>query len=141
MGRSNKPILSDSERTDLENGYRSGKTHGLRQKCHLVLLKAEGRSSEDVAKIVGVCTMTVNNWIRRYHNEGIQGLQIKPGRGRKAKTVFDREDDEAALRQAVQENRQRLELAKEEFESLTGKTVTTNALRAFLKVVVHDING
>lgn len=140
MGRSNRPILSEAERKELEDGYRNHEKHSYRQQCKIILLKADGRTSEEVAAIMGTCIMTVNNWVNRYKEDRIAGLGIKPGRGRKPKTVLDKQQDEQALRKAIQENRQRLDLAKQDFESLTGKTVTKDAMRAFLKVVVQDIN-
>lgn len=138
--RKNTPNLTESERDALEEGYRKSSSHCYRQRCQLILLKAEGRYSNEVASILAMSYVSVNAWVKRYKNEGIAGLQTKPGRGRKVKTPLDKEQDELALRQAIAQNRQRLELAKQDFVSQTGKTVPTSAFRAFLKDVVHDIN-
>ncbi len=48
----------------------------------MILLKSERRSSEEVAEISGCCEMVVNNWIKRYLEEGIEGLATRAGRGR-----------------------------------------------------------
>lgn len=138
--RKNIPILTDSERTALELGYRTGSSHVFRQRCHLILLKAEGRYSSEVATILGMSYVSVNSWVKRYKNEGISGLQTKKGRGRKAKAQLSKQEDELAVRKAVEHNRQRIILAQQEFEAQTGKIVSQSAFRAFLKVLTQDIN-
>lgn len=48
----------------------------------MILLKSEQRTSTEVAEILGCCEMVVNNWLVRYQEEGIEGLQTRAGRGR-----------------------------------------------------------
>jgi len=50
--------------------------------------------------------------MKRYQEQGLAGLQVKPGRGRKA--ILSQDTDLAAVRLAVQNNRQRVSLAKAE---------------------------
>ena len=40
-------------------------------------------SSQDVGQVVGLCQVSINSWVKRYGQEGINGLKTKPGRGRK----------------------------------------------------------
>jgi transposase len=134
MGRVNTPKLSGSAREALEKGYRGGKTHAFRLRCQLILLKSEGRRSEDVAKIVKMCKMSVNNWTNRYNEEGISGLATKPGRGRKR--LLDKETDGASILEAVKANRQRVDMAKAEWEAAQAdKTVSRDTFRRFLKAL------
>jgi transposase len=49
----------------------------------MVLLKSEKRSSLAVAEVLGCCEIVVNRWLRRYEEEGIEGLKTRMGRGRK----------------------------------------------------------
>ena len=51
MGRVNTPILSEGQRTELENGFKTGKSHAYRMRCQCILLKADNRKSKDVGKI------------------------------------------------------------------------------------------
>ncbi len=84
MGRKVKSILlSWEERRVLEKGYKSGRSHCYRQRCRMILLKAEGHRSIDIAEVLSTNLMSVNNWVNRYLQEGLKGLQTKPGRGRK----------------------------------------------------------
>ena len=82
MGKKKIVKLSDEQRAELEKGYRTGKTHAFRERCQMILLKSEDRTSVEVAEILGCCEMSVNNWQKRYLTEGIKGLETRPGRGR-----------------------------------------------------------
>ncbi|WP_318496488.1 helix-turn-helix domain-containing protein [Photobacterium leiognathi] len=42
----------------------------------------EGKSREDVAASLKVSVSSVNNWLRRYCDEGIDGMTTKPRSGR-----------------------------------------------------------
>ncbi|MDR0332237.1 MAG: helix-turn-helix domain-containing protein [Dysgonamonadaceae bacterium] len=84
MGRVNKPQLTVVQRDELEQGFtQCAASHCFRMRCHAILLKAEGRKSKEVGELTGMCALTVNNWVARYKDGGIDGLYTKPGRGRK----------------------------------------------------------
>lgn len=138
MGRVNTPILDLAAKNALEQGFKTGKKHAFRVRCQIVLLKSENRKSKEVAKIVKMCEMTVNNWLVRYAEEGIEGLKTKKGRGRKP--IINKTTDEASILKAVKANRQRLQTAKAEWEAESGKTVSRDTLRRFLKVLAEDTN-
>ena len=137
MSRVNTPILDELARTALEYVHKTSTNHALRLRCHLVLLKAMGRTSHDVGQVVGLCQVSVNSWTKRYREEGIGGLKTKPGRGRKP--LLARVQDEAAVRVAVQANRQRIALAKAEWEAQRASgspAVGRDTFRTFLKALV-----
>jgi transposase len=139
MGRVNTPVLSESQRTALENGLKTGKSHAFRMRCQSVLLKADNRTSKDVGLIVGMCHVSVNSWLGRYKNDGIDGLLTKEGRGRKPK--IDKIADESSILTSVKANRQRLQTAKAEWEAQSGKTVSRDTLRRFLKALTDDTSA
>jgi PhzF family phenazine biosynthesis protein len=60
MSRVNTPILSESQRQELEHLYKTSPSHVVRKNCHLVLLKAEGRTSKDVGTILGMTDLYVS---------------------------------------------------------------------------------
>ncbi len=82
--------------------------------------------------------MSVNNWVARYKESGLEGLLTKTGRGRKPSLTV--EADGEAVRRAVEANRQQLEQAKLAFEAESKKGVSHATLRRFLKVLAVDIN-
>ncbi|QQS30665.1 MAG: helix-turn-helix domain containing protein [Sphingobacteriales bacterium] len=106
MGRVNTPILSETGRKELETLFKKSDNHSLRKRCQTILLKAEGRHSKDVGSIVGMCHVSVNSWLKRYKSDGIAGLYIKPGRGKKP--LIDKKSDEHLILEAVSQHRQKI---------------------------------
>ena len=139
MGRTIPIDLTNEQRAELEHGYRNGATHVFRQRCQMVLLKAENRRSVDVAVILGGCAHTVNGWLWRYKQAGITGLATQPGQGRRA--ILHEAEDAAAVRAAVADQRQRLALARAEVEDRVGKRFSDKTLRRFLQTLATDINA
>ncbi|MEM9831394.1 MAG: helix-turn-helix domain-containing protein [Bacteroidota bacterium] len=141
MGKIRKIALSEQERTVLLAGYRQGKSSAFRQRCHMILLKSEGRTSQDVAAILGSNLVSVNNWLTRYEREGIHGLGTRPGRGRKA--ILDVAADEEKVRQVVAQERQRLKRAKAILEEELDKQFSEKTLKRFLKelAVAGNVSG
>lgn len=136
MGKTRTVELSVEEKRALEEGYRLSKSHAFRARCQLVLLKSQGRTSKDVGQIVEMNQVSVNNWLDRYQAEGIAGLITKPGRGRKP--VLDQEQDTVKVRQAVQQERQRLSQAKQILEKELDKEFSLKTLKRFLKKLNAD---
>ncbi|WP_394345959.1 helix-turn-helix domain-containing protein [Hymenobacter elongatus] len=111
-------------------------------RCQLVLLKADGRTSQDVGRVVGLCHVSVSSWTKRHREAGLEGLKTKPGRGRKPRLAVAQ--DEAAVRAAVQSNRQRITLAKAAWEAQRASgspAVGRDTFCAFLKALVADSNA
>jgi transposase len=129
--------LSAAEQTALEHGYQQGSSHAFRQRCQMILLKSQGRTASQVAGIVGVCEMSVHNWMHRYEDQGFAGLQTKAGRGRKA---ILQEDDLESVQATVARHRQRLSVAKAELEQALGKSFCQETLTRFIKKTVLSIS-
>lgn len=138
MGKTKIVELSTAQRAELEDGYRNGRTHSFRQRCLMVLLKSEKRTSLEVAEIVGGCEMTVNNWLARYQNAGINGLETRPGRGRKA--ILGAADLES-VKAAVKQSRQRISVARVELETSLCKKFSESSLKRYLKKTVAATNA
>ncbi len=137
MGRVIKIELNDNQRKELEKGYRHGKSHAFRTRCQMVLLKSEGRKSQEIADFLGFCQQAVNLWLNRYKLEGISGLLVRAGRGRAA--ILSAEDSEA-VKAAVKRHRQRISIARAELESSLGKEFSDKTLERFLKNLTAGIN-
>jgi transposase len=133
MGKIRVVELKEKERQALEEGLRSGKSHAFRKNCQLVLLKSTARTSKEVGRILQMNAVTVNSWLARYEAAGIEGLRVKPGRGRKP--VLDAVADKAKVRKAVEKERQRLKQAKLLLEEELEKKFSLKTLQRFLKKV------
>lgn len=137
MGKTKIIELTEEKRQELENGWRNGASHAFRQRCQMVLLKSERRTSLEISRLVGNCEMTVNNWLVRYQAEGFKGLQMRPGRGRKS--ILRAEDFERVKAQ-VQVSRQGISAARAELEASLAKGFSLSTLKRFLKKTVAATN-
>ena len=138
MGKTKVIELTAEQREELENGYRHGHTHSFRQRCQMVLLKSEERTSVEVVGILGGCEMTVNNWLKRFDAEGIEGLRTRAGRGRKA--ILQAVDLEQVKR-AVKQSRQKISVARAELAESLGKEFSHSSLKRYLKKTLAATNG
>ena len=138
MGRTNRPLLPPAAAALLEQTFKQSPNHTLRQRCQIIMLKAAGRTSADVGAALGLCHVSINSWVKRYQTEGIDGLTTKPGRGRKPQLTVEK--DGASVLAAVQANRQRIALAKAEWEGqqVEKQAISLNSFRTFLKVLAAD---
>ena len=78
------PELTAEEKQILEQRVRAPTTSqrdGLR--ARIVLLRAEGRTLQDVAQHLQVSLPCVCKWSQRFEREGLTGLRDRSGRGRK----------------------------------------------------------
>lgn len=139
MARILKKIeISLADRAALETLHRTDERHCVRQRSQMVLLKTEGYRSAEIGRIVGSCEASVNGWVTRFEQVGIQGLYNQEGQGRKALLV---QDDISVVRAAVTQERQRLSQAKLIIERDLGKRFSQKTLTRFLKVITAGTNG
>ncbi|GEN78230.1 helix-turn-helix domain-containing protein [Chryseobacterium hagamense] len=139
MGRGNTPELSNESIEELELLQVTSTNASLRKRCQLILLKSDGRSSKDVGSILRISHVSVNSWVKRYKEEGILGLSIKPGRGKKSS--FNFEQDKELVLESIKKHRQKVCSAQAEWELASGKKVSEKTFKRFLKSLVEDING
>jgi DNA invertase Pin-like site-specific DNA recombinase len=77
-------LLSDEERMALESWQRSTTLRtGLVRRAQIILLVAEGLSIAEVVRKVGITRHSVYKWVGRFQQARMDGLEDKPGRGRK----------------------------------------------------------
>lgn len=86
---SRRPIelnLSAGEREELEVMRKRGERPYMRERAAALLKIAAGESGLRVARqglLKPRTPRTVYRWVHRYQKEGIEGLEIRVGRGRK----------------------------------------------------------
>lgn len=134
MGKITEIKLNPMQQSTLEDGYRNGPSHAFRMRCKVVLLKAQGLSSPQIGECLEMHQTTVNNWVRRFEEEGIKGLCTRPGRRRKP--IIGTQDEEN-IRQAIEKDRSSVLTAKAQWESATGKTACEEMLRRFFKRIAR----
>lgn len=130
--------LTDSELNALKCGFHNGESHVFRMRCQAIILKSRGLASAKVGEQTEMIAQTVNGWLKRYKAEGIKGLDTRPGQGRKP--IMDSSDEEI-VRKVVEEDRQRVDNARQEWQKATGKVASEWTFRRFLGVLAQDIGG
>ena len=140
MGRIRIPIFSDVQIQELENGYRQGKSHTLRQRCHIVLLKQQGHSSKHITSLKDYPKhqSTINNWVTQYEKLGIIGLKNKHGQGRKS--ILNPALHRQKVEEIVKSERQRLDYAKSLIEQELAVKMSKKTLIRFLKTLSVPTN-
>ena len=138
MGKTKIIQLSSEQRQELQDGYRSGASHAFRERCQMILLKSENRTSREIACFLDCHKITVSEWVKRFEAEGIEGLKTRPGRGRRA--ILQAATDLSRVRAAVERSRQRISLAKTELEAELQKPFSTTTLKRFLKKTIVASN-
>jgi transposase len=82
------PALTETQRDELDQLYRSTKDPRLRTRTQMVLLAGEqGHSVSEIARIVREAETTVLRWLKRYLAEGLEGLHDAPRSGRPAQVT------------------------------------------------------
>ena len=136
MGKTRIIELTDEQRMALENGYRKGKNHAFRLRCQMVLLKSEKRSSLEIAEILGCCEVVINNWLTRFEQEGITGLQTRAGRGRKPKLSTQNPLHLQTVKAEIAKHPQSVKTVVAKLEEELDLQMHPDTLKRFLKSLV-----
>ncbi len=128
--------LSEAEKITLQEGMKNGKSHLFRERCHSLLLSADGYGVKDLAEVFRVSQIMIYNWLRRWEKGGLVGLRDLPGRGRKP---ILQSADLPQIKLRVQQNAQQLKLAREKLKEDLKRDFSDKTLRRYLKNLVADI--
>jgi transposase len=93
--------VCDEERRELQWAAHHAPTPYVRVKSLALLNLADGRAVAEVAGIFQVSRTSLYAWQRRFAQEGVPGLSVRPGRGRKA--VADGEEIARYVRRSPRE--------------------------------------
>jgi transposase len=67
---------------ELRRRWRQERDARRGRRLQAVVLAAEGRAAGDIAPLVGMSMRRVQGWVRRYNEEGVEGLARRSGGGR-----------------------------------------------------------
>ena len=137
MGKPKVLELTEAQHLELDRGFRLGEKHCFRIRCRAVLLKAEGLSAVKAGVQTEMSFVSVNAWVKRYKEEGIDGLNTRSGRGRKP--IMDSSDEEV-VRHAIEQDRQCVSKARAAWEQATGKEASDMTFKRFLSALAQDIS-
>lgn len=143
MGRKSKFIenLTEAERTSLQRGYSHGKSPFFRRKCHCILQSNNGKQTKELADFFQVDKLSVLNWFKLWEKDGIEGLKLKPGRGRKPKLDIGNAQHVAVVKELIQNENQNLTSVTGQITDKLGVGLSKKTLQRFLKNLNTDGSG
>lgn len=124
----------------LTNGYKNGKTHNYRNRCRCILLSFQGKTVPELAAFFEVSQVTIYAWYNRWDAAGLEGLPIRPGRGRKRKLDIDNAEHVKEVKKSIKIENRNLNQLKSELETKLDIEISKVTLRRFLKKLVTDTN-
>lgn len=133
--------LTAEQKAALELAYKNGTTHDFRSRCHCILLSAQKWQVKQLSTFFEVTDQSILQWFNRFEAEGIEGLRIRPGRGRKRKLDIDNEDHVKAVKVGLAKENRSIKQLRQDLESKLGTPVGDTTLRDFLKVLVTDTDA
>ena len=82
---------------ELRRLARSQSDGRMRIRLQAMVLAKQGRTAEQIAAALGASRRAVQEWVRRYNQAGVEGLQRRPGQGRR-QTLSAQERDRLVAR-------------------------------------------
>jgi transposase len=67
-------ILTEDERTEITRRYKTEKNVRFRERLHCLLLKDQGYSNQEVARLLQVRRETITDWLHLYEDGGLDPL-------------------------------------------------------------------
>ena len=64
----------------------------MRIRVQAIVLAKQGRTAVEIAETLGASRRPVQEWVRRYNQAGMEGLQHRPGQGRSEKLSSEERD-------------------------------------------------
>ena len=84
MKKRGQPVdISGINVSEIEQWIHQDITRVIAIKCQALLALTKNVSVESVCAVLGITRETIRQWRKRVAKKGIQGLDIKSGRGRK----------------------------------------------------------
>lgn len=132
--------LTEDQKSSLEKGYKTGKTHLYRTKCRCILLSWQGKSVPELEQMLEFSRHSIYKWFTAFEEQGLSGLKLKPGRGRKPKLCVDNEQQVKQIKKALKKDAQNLDQLLDELKQVYQIQMSKRTLRRFLKALVTDGN-
>jgi len=89
-----KPVdISAINVEEIENWIKSDSDRQVAIKCQALIALTKGVSVSDVCIVLGITRETLNQWRKRISHEGVKGLCVKSGQGRKGGLTEQIEED------------------------------------------------
>lgn len=125
--------LSDTQRENLEKGFRFDSRATFRQRCHYLLLSDQGYSLNEIAQHFRVSRQLVARWLDRYDRNGIEGLNTRKGQGDKPILHIENQDHVRMVKLLINKHENDLDPVVSGLESRLGRSLSKRTVQRFLK--------
>lgn len=125
--------LTEKDQRSLTKGYKTGKSPVYQRRCHCILLSTQQYTVKDLANLFGVSINTIYDWFNRWEASGIEGLQLKSGRGRKRKLNIEDENHVKVVKKLVENDPQQLNRVVDQVKVELDIEISKKTLKRFLK--------
>lgn len=92
--------VSPEDRERIREAMKHVKDSKWYQRLHIIHLSSEGTSVPELAVLFAQCAATIRNYIKRYNDGGLEGLQRHYSPGAPKKIPFSKAEWEALLHQS-----------------------------------------
>lgn len=135
MSRKNRFVekLEEAQKRALEKGYKSGKHFLFRRKCQCILLSDQGKTIGELSELFGVSRLSITKWLNLWQSQGIEGLDLKPGRGRPAKLRLEDENQIQRVKMLVENEPKNLNRVVGQLKEELDIELSKKTLKRFLK--------
>lgn len=142
MGRKSKYIenMTEEQKSSLKKGYTYGRSPLFRRKCHCILLSHERKTVKELSSFFGISVHSIREWLKLWERQGIEGLKLKPGRGRKPKLKSDEKKHVETVKTLIENEPKNLNRVRTQIEDKLGIEVSKKTLKRFLKNLNTDGN-
>jgi transposase len=125
--------LEASARQALEKIHRTHAKSHVRQRAQCLLLSNKGYNVPELARFFSTRTHTFRGWFNRWESEGVQGLEIRPGRGLKPSISDENTALIASIKEEVKVNPHNMREVVEKLNERWCTTLTVGQVKTFLK--------
>ncbi|WP_170299139.1 helix-turn-helix domain-containing protein [Larkinella terrae] len=127
--------LSGQEVEQLRQTIRESQSNVLKKRCQCVLYSYYGLTVSELMDMFAVDRRSIYNWMNRWQEDGVQGLQDKPGRGLKPKLNPDDQQHVEKVIQAMMSFPKEPRQALQQINHQLPKPVSQDTLRRFVKKI------
>jgi transposase len=124
--------LSEQESKELRALMRRAEKPHVRMKATGLWNLSQGKTRREVGEFLGVSTVSIGAWAKRFREEGMAGLAIRPGRGRPARA------QEAEVEQVLRQSPRSFGLAQTRW-TLRALTQVVPSLQGFSEMGVWKV--
>jgi transposase len=125
--------LDKSDQQKLERIYHTHAKFYVRQRAHCLLLSNRNYRVPVLAGIFSTRKHTIREWFDRWENDGIKGLEIRPGRGLKSAIREENTELVDCIKKEISAHPQSVRTVVDKVNTQFGINLSVRQIKTFLK--------